>query len=124
MRQHFERAHGKPGEPVDATSIAAIDRLANAFEGATLRVGDEIAFVWRTNGSLGTSLRGETLSAGEVDDPRIARAVFDVYTSDKGVSSRGRDTFVRNLVAMTDAVAAGETDVAAPVRAEHASRTK
>lgn len=90
-----------------ADEVAEVNALAAAFSRPGVpdfRVGDEVAFVWRADGSLAVSSRGAVLPV-VLRQRRVIRALFDVYAGPSPVSPRGKATFDANLAAIIGAPA-------------------
>lgn len=124
--------------------LAEAHALASAFDGRSFCVGDEVLLVWGRDGAVRVGVRhlpaSPLQSIGRVkeppleplavaSDPRVVRALFDVYCGDAGpVSARAWATFNANLRDIAAAAAGGAAPDAATVegivRAEHSSRTK
>jgi hypothetical protein len=103
-------------------ALAALGGLAGAFSGMSLAVGDEVVFAWDAGGDgvLRASVNGAPLAGGELRSAALARALFEVYAGEGGVSARAVVTLRANLAAACEEGA----DVEAIVAAEHATRTK
>lgn len=103
-------------------ALAALGGLAGAFSGMSLAVGDEVVFAWDAGGDgvLRASVNGAPLAGGELRSAALARALFEVYAGEGGVSARAVGTLRANLAAACEEGA----DVEAIVAAEHATRTK
>lgn len=111
--------------------LAELNALAAAFNALPdFQAGEEIAFVWRQDGTLAASARGQLLPVG-LTQPRLVRALFDVYAGPSPVSARGKATFTRNLRDVTSSCIIGDSGVrldrhqlAEVIVREHTSRTK
>ena len=135
-----------PHPPAAATGggpLAEAHALASAFDGRSFCVGDEVLLVWGRDGSVRVGVRhlpaSPLQSIGGVEeppleplavasDPRVVRALFDVYCGDTGpVSARAWATFNANLRDIAGAAGGAAPDAATIegiVKAEHSSRTK
>ena len=129
---------GEASSALAAEETREVMALAQAFARLPdFAPGDEVAFVWRAGGALAVSVRGELLPV-RIAQPRVARALFDTYCgpleqSPKPVSTRGKQTFERNVKAIAAALppaSLAEGNPAALARvheivvAEHNSRVK
>jgi hypothetical protein len=88
-----------------ADEVAEVNALAAAFSRPGVpdfRVGDEVAFVWRPDGTMAVSSRGAVLPL-VLRQRRVIRALFDVYAGPSPVSPRGKATFDANLAAIGQA---------------------
>jgi hypothetical protein len=94
--------------PSAADALQQLTAFAAAFNGWHFVAGDEVALVWRADGSVRLAINDAVLPAATVTHPAVARALFDVYCGKDAVSGRARDTFTANYDA---AVARG---IAAP----------
>lgn len=112
--------------------LSELGALCAGFSGRFFEVGDEAVLEWR-NGVVRLSICGENIAKAELHDPLLARALFEVYAGENGVSARALKTFEANLgeLAVMRAQVAEkrqgqrltQTLVDVAVR-EHATRTK
>jgi hypothetical protein len=116
----LKRRGGAPEEGV----LAELGALSGAFSGLNLAVGDEVCFVWDAggDGALRATLNGAALPGAELRSAGLARALFEVYAGEGGVSARAVNTLRANLASAC--VASGAREVEGIVRAEHASSVK
>ena len=98
--------------------------LVGAFTGLSLAVGDEVTFAWAAGGDgvLRVALNGAELPGSELRSAALARALFDVYAGEGGVSARAVGTLRANLAAVAREGAGAEVERI--VAAEHATRVK
>jgi hypothetical protein len=124
-------AHGTPqNSGVSSTGpLSELGALCAGFSGRFFEVGDEAVLEWR-GGVVRLSICGENIAKAELHDPLLARALFEVYAGENGVSARALKTFEANLcelAAMRAEKRQGQrltqTLVDVAVR-EHATRTK
>lgn len=137
-------ASGRGGAPAPGGAVPAaaesptaeLFALERALAGVDVRVGDELALVWRPDGSAVVTVRGRPVASGrdaagapplELRHPAAIRALFDVYAGDAPVSARLKMTLTSVVERTAAATAAGAKPPDALLRVvltEHASRTK
>jgi hypothetical protein len=108
----------------EVDAVAQLSAFAGAFLGWSFTTGDEIAMVWRADGSMVTSFGGASVRSATVTHPGLIRAFFDVYAGPTPVSTRAKASFEANLSAVTALPAPTPGEIVRLVCTEHDSRTK